>query len=203
MGRAELVGPERGGYNQEPDMGTETTIVYIMGRGHSGSTILDLVMGNHEEMRTVGELTNGFRVAGVLCSCGARLDECEFWRDVRAELRDRHPETSFDDYSRMLAYVAKFYRIPQIVTGFALPSEIVLMNEGHARAIWQFVQEWCNKVETIVVHCEQGMSRSPAVAAAICKVLGDDDRQFFREYMPNRYICDLLMTVAEEATGER
>lgn len=79
------------------------------------------------------------------------------------------------------------------VTGFTLPSEIVLMNEDHAKATWQFVQRWCNEVETIVVHCEQGISRSPAVAAAICKVLGDENVRFFGEYMPNRYIYNLLV----------
>ncbi len=89
------------------------------------------------------------------------------------------------------------------VVGFTLPSEIVVMTKDHTEEIWQFVHKWCNKVETIVVHCEQGMSRSPAVAAAICKVFGDDDRRFFREYMPNRYIYDLLVTVAEEAAGAK
>ena len=89
------------------------------------------------------------------------------------------------------------------VTDFTLPSEIVLMTTDHAEATWQFVQRWCNEVETIVVHCEQGMSRSPAVAAAICQVLGGDGRQFFREYVPNRYIYELLMTVGEGVTGEK
>ena len=76
---------------------------------------------------------------------------------------------------------------------FSLPPEVVLMNEDHARAIWQFVRKWRETVETIVVHCEQGMSRSPAVAAAICRALGGDDGWFFREYLPNQYVYDLLV----------
>ena len=83
-----------------------------------------------------------------------------------------------------------------------LPSNIVLMNVDHAKAIWQFVQRWRNEVETIIVHCEQGMSRCPAVAAAICKVLGGDDRRFIHEYVPNRYVYDLLVATAEGVTGK-
>ena len=85
------------------------------------------------------------------------------------------------------------------VTIFKMPPDIVLMNEDHAKSIWRFVKQWQEKVETIVVHCEQGMSRSPAVAAAICNVLDGDGSQFFQEYMPNRYVYDLMTTVAEQA----
>ena len=85
------------------------------------------------------------------------------------------------------------------LTVFKMPPNIVVMDEDHARAIWQFVEQWQETVETIVVHCEQGMSRSPAVAAAICKVFDGDNRQFFHEYMPNRYVYDLMTTVAEQA----
>jgi len=38
-----------------------------------------------------------------------------------------------------------------------------------------------NTVGTIGVHCEQGMSRKSAVAAAIGKVLAENEKLFFRE----------------------
>ena len=44
-------------------------VVYIMGRGHSGSTMLDLMLGNHEKIHSVGELTSGFRRRSEKCSC--------------------------------------------------------------------------------------------------------------------------------------
>lgn len=75
---------------------------------------------------------------------------------------------------------------------FRLPPDVVLMNEDHAESIWQFVRQWQETVETIVVHCEQGMSRSPAVAAAICDALGGDNRWLFQEYFPNRYVYNLM-----------
>jgi len=88
------------------------------------------------------------------------------------------------------------------VLDFTLPPNIVLMNEDHARATWRFVLKWRDEVEAFVVHCEQGMSRSPAVAAAICNVLDGDSRQFFHEYLPNRYVYNMLVAAAEEVTKE-
>jgi predicted protein tyrosine phosphatase len=73
------------------------------------------------------------------------------------------------------------------------------MTRDNARAIWDFVLRYRDHVETIVVHCEQGMSRSPAVAAAICRALGGDDGQFFQQYSPNQYVYGLLLeTIPEE-----
>jgi len=82
--------------------------------------------------------------------------------------------------------------------GFTPLDKLVLMTSDHAATIWEFVCRYQNAVDTIVVHCEQGMSRSPAVAAAICKTLGQDDRHFFDEYAPNRYIYDLMLKTAQQ-----
>ena len=76
---------------------------------------------------------------------------------------------------------------------FALPAEIKLMTPGQARKIRQFMDAHKADVGAIVVHCEQGMSRSPAVAAALCKLMGGDDRRFWREFQPNRFVYSLVL----------
>jgi predicted protein tyrosine phosphatase len=83
-----------------------------------------------------------------------------------------------------------------------LPSEVVLMTRDQAKAIWDFVLRYRDQVGTIVVHCEQGMSRSPAVAAAICKALGENEEQFFRKYAPNQYVYELLLAAALNLDGK-
>ena len=103
--------------------------------------------------------------------------------------------TGFRDILRLQFHDA----VPAV--DFTRPSEIVLMTKDHAESICRFVRLWQTKVETMVVHCEQGMSRSPAVAAAICKVLGGDDREFFREYAPNPYIYQLTLRAGQKANG--
>ena len=74
----------------------------------------------------------------------------------------------------------------------SLPGVVKLMTAKQAGQIRQFVEKHRAKAGTVVVHCEQGMSRSPAVAAALCRALGGDDRTFWREYQPNRHVFRLL-----------
>jgi hypothetical protein len=58
--------------------------VYVMGRGHSGSTILDILLGNAAAIESVGELVSGMANPDHVCSCGATLADCPFWSRVRA-----------------------------------------------------------------------------------------------------------------------
>ena len=55
-----------------------------------------------------------------------------------------------------------------------------------------------HQAETLLVHCLMGQSRSPAVAAAICNVLGEDDSYFFKKYTPNRKVYRTILQVAHE-----
>jgi len=77
--------------------------------------------------------------------------------------------------------------------GFLSPPEIKQMTHQQAQAIWQFVKKHLSDIKLVVVHCEAGMSRSPAIAAAICKGLGGDDSRFFDEFQPNMLVYGLLL----------
>lgn len=76
-----------------------------------------------------------------------------------------------------------------------LPGSIRLMSVADAAGIWAFIAKHKDRVPLLVVHCEMGMSRSPAVAAAVTRALGGDDEVFFRDYMPNQYVYELLLKV--------
>jgi predicted protein tyrosine phosphatase len=43
--------------------------------------------------------------------------------------------------------------------------EAILFSEEHATALRQFVLEHWSRIERVVLHCDAGLSRSPAVAA--------------------------------------
>ncbi|MBY0400260.1 sulfotransferase [Myxococcota bacterium] len=71
-------------------------ILYIIGVGHSGSTLLDLLVGAHSRAFSVGELIalsstgkpgRQARILADPCSCGAptKLD-CSFWSEVDRRL---------------------------------------------------------------------------------------------------------------------
>ncbi len=75
----------------------------------------------------------------------------------------------------------------------SLPTGVKLMTADDAAAIWKFVNRYRDDVGAVVVHCEQGMSRSPAVAAAIAYAWALDDAPFWRRHQPNRYVYDLML----------
>ena len=49
------------------------------------------------------------------------------------------------------------------------------------------MKKWYDKVDTIIVHCNAGISRSSGVCAAIMKAMTGDDSLIFEnpKYLPN------------------
>lgn len=57
-------------------------VLYIAGYGRSGSTILDILLGNHPAMVSIGEATyllDDWRRPGRRCACGQPYPDCPFW----------------------------------------------------------------------------------------------------------------------------
>src|SRR5215212_3885570 len=97
-------------------------VLKIIGLGRSGSTILDIVLGNHPQIESVGEVMNLIRTGWIsqeslrgldpkrlrrpLCTCGKRLDVpnivdapaegCPFWSSVRREWVQRTDADSIE-----------------------------------------------------------------------------------------------------------
>lgn len=51
-------------------------------------------------------------------------------------------------------------------------------------------------VDNLLIHCHAGVSRSPAVAAAIEKMLYNDDHKWFGVKSPNRLVYSTILGVA-------
>jgi len=70
-------------------------ILYIMGTGRSGSTILEMLLKNNSGFGGVGELTHIFR-DGFLnnedCACGEKTANCTLWQKVRHQCGWRQEE---------------------------------------------------------------------------------------------------------------
>ncbi len=62
-----------------------TKVIYILGSGRNGSTILANLLGSYPGVVSVGEMyylwDRGF-VENRLCGCGEEFLRCEFWREV-------------------------------------------------------------------------------------------------------------------------
>jgi len=58
--------------------------IYICSAGHSGSTLLDLLIGSHSRVAPLGEIDHLSKniALNTLCSCGAPVRSCTLWRKV-------------------------------------------------------------------------------------------------------------------------
>jgi Sulfotransferase family len=109
-------------YTEKP-----VTVLKITGLGRSGSTIIDIVLGNHPDIESVGEVGSLIRTGWIsheslrgidpkrrllrlLCTCGKRLDvpyvdapdeACPFWSSVRREWVERTDRDSIESYLKL------------------------------------------------------------------------------------------------------
>lgn len=63
---------------------TAGMIAYIVGIGRSGSTLIDMVLGSHPEVFSLGEIVHFPRVykENASCTCGLPIKQCEVWNEV-------------------------------------------------------------------------------------------------------------------------
>ena len=56
--------------------------VYICSAGHSGSTLLDMLIGSHSKIESLGEITHLPKniALDTVCGCGIPVRKCSFWK---------------------------------------------------------------------------------------------------------------------------
>jgi hypothetical protein len=75
--------------------GRPLRVVYLAGSGHTGSTLLALLLDSHPGIVSVGEIAVKPRIrrrgdaASQVCSCGSAIAECPFWRQLFRGMQDR------------------------------------------------------------------------------------------------------------------
>jgi hypothetical protein len=105
---------------------TPVRVLMITGSARSGSTILDIALGNHPHIESVGEVMDLIRTGWIsreslrgidpmrlrrpICTCGKRLDvlyvdtpdeACPFWSRVRGEWVERTDPESIENYPKL------------------------------------------------------------------------------------------------------
>jgi predicted protein tyrosine phosphatase len=68
-----------------------------------------------------------------------------------------------------------------------------LFSRDQARAVCDFIDMHRAHLVRLIVHCDAGISRSPAIAAGIAVCLGQSDEEFFRRYQPNRRVYRMVI----------
>ncbi len=89
-------------------------VIYILGAGSSGSTLLSLLLGAHSRMVNVGEISHidRYRALDLNCGCGERVSKCSFWSKVFStkdtQIRDKDGKlTTFNSMIDALNFMSK------------------------------------------------------------------------------------------------
>ncbi len=113
------------------------TLVYIVGRGHSGSTLLELLLNRSREIAAMGELDllslqiyRDERTRWIgRCSCGKRPHECTRWGKILADVdRAYRVDTKLHPFSWKLSDVGLNEELSR-------PGIIEKLRYGYHRAI--------------------------------------------------------------------
>ena len=106
------------------------------------------------------------------------------WAAIQISARDDFPVLDAENRVGLLRLVFEDIEDPDTPTSFttALAAEILA-----------FVEQMWNQVDVFLVHCEAGLSRSPAVAAALSRIYYDHDGGWFESIYPNRLVYRLLV----------
>ncbi len=82
-------------------------IIYLMGTGRSGTTLVTTLLGNGDKVIALGEMHQflDYIIDQKPCSCGAKLEDCEFWGKIIASLQLKYSNEqlmAFREYSNRI-----------------------------------------------------------------------------------------------------
>jgi len=141
-------------------------VVYITGNGHSGSTLLDMILGSNEGYFSTGELTFITRntIMKEYCSCQKVISECEVWPKV-FELWEAEREISYSRYHEMHWQFERNKRTFQALINYIWPSSIFKQYCRATLKLFQAIQ----KVTGCSVIIDS--SKSPQRIAVLSKIV--------------------------------
>ena len=69
-------------------MNNRISLIYLLGAGRSGTTLLAIVLNNHQDIKAIGEMHQFVEHLKdhKQCSCGELLQSCPFWNDIINDL---------------------------------------------------------------------------------------------------------------------
>ncbi len=102
-------------------------LIYIVGHERSGSTLLDILLGSHPEIVSVGELCTFYRYGDIKekrCSCGEKVVDCSFWNDVKKNFIKRMGKDDFVKQIKSQDYLEKKHNVPRLFLSLLLGKKL-------------------------------------------------------------------------------
>lgn len=147
-------------------------VAYILGEVRSGSTILDIVLGNHPEIQSTGELSwlPYCWANKILCSCGVPSHNCEFWSAVQQEWFNAIGENDTVRYVELKVAFERIRRLPRLLRDGCSSSSRFRRYAEMTYKLFEAIQKVSRK--SIIVDS----SKNPVRALALSMVPGIDLR---------------------------
>lgn len=114
--------------------------IYICAAGHSGSTLLDRLLGSHANIESLGEISHLPKniALNTLCTCGEPVKECAVWGKILRIIGDRlghdflkHP------YALNLGYIS-----PQVVRDKHRHGPFNKLKKNYYHGVWYLQQRF-------------------------------------------------------------
>ena len=100
-------------------------IIYLMGTGRSGTTILEVLLVNNPGIFGIGEASYIFKdgfLANEECSCGDSALRCSFWKKVYQKLN--LPNSELLTISNLIKEIEWHSGFPKLFTNFVSPKKM-------------------------------------------------------------------------------
>lgn len=91
--------------------GQKIKLLYLLGAGRSGTTLLATVLNSHPKIQTIGEMHQfaEYLADDKTCSCGKKLDSCPFWGPIVGDLKSQ--EIDWGEIKKTQEYKEKHNQI--------------------------------------------------------------------------------------------
>lgn len=96
---------------------SKTQVLYTLGLGHSGSTVMDMTLGSLNQVVGLGEvkmlLDNRYNQKYIrnkhseICSCGKSISKCELWSLVLERIKEKPEESYLSRYHFLISIIAR------------------------------------------------------------------------------------------------
>jgi hypothetical protein len=92
-------------------------LIYIMGDGRSGSTVLAALLGNHPGVVALGEINKWPYFRGETKNGDEKEGLAEFWGAVLSAYRDQHTDTPFSRLVEVQCRFEDYRQLPSVILG--------------------------------------------------------------------------------------
>lgn len=155
-------------------------IVYIASAARSGSTILDIVLGNHPRIESVGELKEFERLRWAqndYCSCRSRAHDCPYWSPIHEQWTARLEESDLSSYTAQLGFFLRLKRWRRWASTAAAADSTFRRFQAQTLALYRTIQEVSGK--DIIVDSSKGpgiayfLSTLPEIKLSVVHLVRD------------------------------